>query len=66
MSTMESHDGWDLHTSGPVGADHTVLLLPGGMCTAAFFDDLVKEPELSRASTLCGRHAAGIRGHPGS
>ena len=53
MSSNESHDGWDLHTSGPVGADHRVLLLPGGMCTAAFFDDLVKEPELSRASIRC-------------
>ena len=50
MSTKESHDGWDLHTSGPAGADHTVLLLPGGLCTAAFFDDLVQEPTLSGAS----------------
>lgn len=50
MSTSENHDGWDLHTSGPAGADHTVLLVPGGMCTAAFFDDLMKEPKLSGAS----------------
>jgi pimeloyl-ACP methyl ester carboxylesterase len=53
MSTHESHEGWDLHTSGPAGADHTVLLLPGGMCTAAFFDDIVKEPALSGASIRC-------------
>jgi pimeloyl-ACP methyl ester carboxylesterase len=49
-ATAERHDGWDLYTSGPAGADHTVLLIPGGMCTAAFFDDLVKEPKLRGAS----------------
>jgi pimeloyl-ACP methyl ester carboxylesterase len=50
MSTGETRDGWDLHIFGPAEADHTVLLLPGAMCTAAFFDDLVKEPKLSAAS----------------
>ena len=49
MRAIDSRDGWDLHTSGPVDADHTVLLLPGGMCTAAFFDDLVKEKRLREA-----------------
>jgi pimeloyl-ACP methyl ester carboxylesterase len=39
-----------LRETGPVGADHTVLLVPGGMATAAFFDDVVKEPSLSGAS----------------
>jgi pimeloyl-ACP methyl ester carboxylesterase len=49
MSTNEIHDGWDVRTSGPADADHTVLLLAGAMCTAVFFDDLVKEPKLSGA-----------------
>ena len=40
----------DVHTSGPTDADHTVLLIPGGMCTAAFYDEFVKEPALSGAS----------------
>ena len=50
ISTNENQDGWDLHTSGPADADHTVLLIPGGICTAAFFDDLVKEPALNQVS----------------
>jgi pimeloyl-ACP methyl ester carboxylesterase len=50
MSANKNHDGWDLHETGPVDADHTVLLLPGGMCTAAFFDDVVRDPKLSGAS----------------
>jgi pimeloyl-ACP methyl ester carboxylesterase len=43
-------DGWRLSESGPEDAEHTVLLLPGGMCTAAFYDDLVAEPVLLAAS----------------
>jgi pimeloyl-ACP methyl ester carboxylesterase len=41
--------GWVLHESGPANADHTVLLLPGALCTAAFYDDLLAEPSLSDA-----------------
>lgn len=44
------HDGWELRESGPADADHTVLLLPGGLCTARFYDDLLAEPRLSGAS----------------
>jgi len=33
---------WPLHKSGSVHAAHTVLLLPGGLCTAAFYDDVMK------------------------
>ena len=50
MSTSEIRAGADLHRSGPDSADHTVLLIPGGLCTAAFFDALVKEQELTKAS----------------
>jgi pimeloyl-ACP methyl ester carboxylesterase len=44
--------------SGPPDADHTVLLLPGAMCTAAFYDDLVAAPPVGGirfvATTLPG------------
>src|ERR1044071_2666023 len=39
-----------LHESGPEGADHTVLLLPGALCSAAFYDDLLAEQRLEEAS----------------
>jgi pimeloyl-ACP methyl ester carboxylesterase len=42
--------GWRLHESGPEGADHTVLLLPGALATAAFYDDLIAEQRLKDAS----------------
>lgn len=42
-------DGWDLQEAGPREADHTILLLPGGLCTAVFFDDLMAEPALVEA-----------------
>jgi pimeloyl-ACP methyl ester carboxylesterase len=35
-----SWDGWQLRETGPDGAP-TALLLPGGMCTAAFYDDVL-------------------------
>ena len=44
------HLGWRLHESGPEGADHAVLLLPGALCTAVFYDDLIAEPSLRQAS----------------
>jgi pimeloyl-ACP methyl ester carboxylesterase len=50
VSTKMDLDGWDLRESGPKNANHTILLLPGGMCTAVFFDDLVAEPKLVEAS----------------
>lgn len=34
--------------SGPERAEHTVLLLPGGFCTAALYADLMAQPLLSR------------------
>jgi len=44
------HLGWILRESGPDGADHTVLLLPGALCTSAFYDDLLAEPSMRDAS----------------
>jgi len=49
IATTREHFGWALHESGPEGADHTVLLLPGALCTAAFYDDLLAEPSMSNA-----------------
>ena len=49
MTGEREHEGWIVRESGPPDADHAVLLLPGAMCTAAFFDDLVAEPKLSEA-----------------
>ena len=50
MSAAKKHDGWELHESGPTDADHAVLLLPGALCSAVFFEDLIKEPRLRGAS----------------
>jgi len=44
------HLGWILRESGPDGADHTVLLLPGALATPAFYDDLLAEPAMSDPS----------------
>jgi pimeloyl-ACP methyl ester carboxylesterase len=41
---------WVMRSIGPVQAEHTVLFLPGGLCTAAFFDDLLAEPALTDAA----------------
>jgi pimeloyl-ACP methyl ester carboxylesterase len=42
--------GWVLRESGPDGAEHTVLLLPGALCSAAFYDDLLAEPAMNDSS----------------
>ena len=44
---MTATAGWDMIRSGPVDAEHTVLLLPGGWCTAMFYEELMAEPELA-------------------
>ena len=55
--TREQH-GWALRESGPERADLTVLLLPGALCTAVFYDDLIAERSLAPlrfvATTLPG------------
>jgi pimeloyl-ACP methyl ester carboxylesterase len=42
--------GWTLYESGPERADHTVLLLPGALASAAFYDDLIAEQTVKDAS----------------
>src|SRR5260370_31329014 len=39
--------GWDGRDSGPGDAEPTVLPLPGGMCTAAQYEELMAEPALA-------------------
>lgn len=46
VSTNKNHRSWELRKSG---ADHTELLLPGGLWTAAFFKDLMAEPRMIEA-----------------
>lgn len=35
------HGRWDLRESGPRDAEHTVLLLPGGMCTTVAMEQII-------------------------
>jgi pimeloyl-ACP methyl ester carboxylesterase len=50
VNTRGDHDGWRLDESGLPDSDHSVLLLPGALCSAAFFEDLIAEPPLRDAS----------------
>ena len=38
---------WELREAGPADAAHTVLLLPGGMCSAGSFAELMAQPSLA-------------------
>jgi pimeloyl-ACP methyl ester carboxylesterase len=49
ISTDREHLGWVLREAGPVGAPHTVLLLPGALGTPAFYDDLLAQPSIRDA-----------------
>jgi pimeloyl-ACP methyl ester carboxylesterase len=47
---QNDHGGWLIRDSGPEDAGHTVLLLPGALATAAFYDDLLADPTIRAAS----------------
>ena len=64
METHAQHEGWKLRESGPASGDQAVLLLPGALCTVAFYDDVLAEPTLSDASIRFV--AANVPGHGGS
>ena len=49
IKASREHLGWVLSEFGRADADHTVLLLPGALCTAGFYDDLLAEPSISNA-----------------
>jgi pimeloyl-ACP methyl ester carboxylesterase len=59
---------WDLLHSGPTAAEHTVLLIPGSLATAAFYAELMAEPSLSDirlvAATLPGQGGTQPAGAP--
>ncbi|MET7619285.1 alpha/beta hydrolase [Streptomyces sp. NPDC005408] len=65
MSSTEGFQAWDIHVSGPADAAHGVLLLPGGLCSFAFYDDLVAEPALADAPVrLVAATVPGYAGTP--
>jgi pimeloyl-ACP methyl ester carboxylesterase len=45
-----ARDSWVVHEHGVQEATHSVLLLPGGLCSSVFYDDLLAEPAMSNAS----------------
>jgi pimeloyl-ACP methyl ester carboxylesterase len=53
---------WQLRESGPTTAEHTVLLLPGGMCSSGSYAEVMAQPALARtrlvAATLPGQAGA--------
>lgn len=53
---------WELREAGPVDAGHTVLLLPGGACSAGSYAEVMAEPALARMRLV----AATLPGHAGA
>lgn len=53
---------WELRESGPAAAEHTVLLLPGGMCGAGSYAEVMAEPSLAGMRLV----AATLPGHAGA
>jgi len=46
-TTKRSHSGWELREARPADAAHSVLMLPGGMCSGEFYEDIMAEPVLA-------------------
>jgi pimeloyl-ACP methyl ester carboxylesterase len=53
---------WQLFESGPADAEHTVLLLPGGMCGARSYLEVAQQPSLSGLRLV----AVTLPGHAGA
>ncbi len=53
---------WEVVESGPVGAERTALLLPGGMCSARSYAEVMAEPAVAGARLV----AATMPGHAGA
>jgi hypothetical protein len=67
----EEWTGWERRESGPGDAEQAVLLLPGGMCTAAQYEELMAEPALAGVRMVAvtvpgmgGTPAPGFRSWP--
>jgi len=54
--------GWELSEAGPLDAHHTVLLLPGGMCSCRSYAEVMAEPALAGMRLV----AATLPGHAGA
>ena len=54
--------GWESVESGPPGAERTVLLLPGGMCSARSYAEVMAEPTLAEVRLV----AVTMPGHAGA
>jgi pimeloyl-ACP methyl ester carboxylesterase len=59
---MKVKTDWQLFECGPEDPEHTVLFLPGGMCSARSYLEVMQQPSLSRyrliAATLPGMAGA--------
>jgi pimeloyl-ACP methyl ester carboxylesterase len=65
MGYGASGNGRMVRTGGPDGAARKVLCLPGGLCTAAFFDDLFAEPAIAEGDVrLIATTVPGFGGVP--
>jgi pimeloyl-ACP methyl ester carboxylesterase len=53
---------WELREAGPPDAERTVLLLPGGMCSAGSYAEVMAEPALANMRLV----AATLPGHVGT
>ncbi len=53
---------WELREAGPLDAEHTVLLLPGGLCSAGTYAELMAQPGLAKMRLV----AATLPGHAGA
>jgi pimeloyl-ACP methyl ester carboxylesterase len=53
---------WEVREAGPPDAEHTVLLLPGGMCSARSYAELMAEPALAGTRLV----SATLPGHAGA
>jgi pimeloyl-ACP methyl ester carboxylesterase len=58
------HLGWIIHESGPAGAQHAILMIPGGLLPWVFFQDVIAE--LGRRPTSLRCVATTLPGHAGT
>ena len=61
-SVLAMDTTWEIVESGPAGAEQTVLLLPGGMCSARSYAEVMAQPTLARTRML----AVTMPGHAGA
>src|SRR5215212_1700306 len=61
-SVRDMETEWEIVESGPADARQTVLLLPGGMCSARSYAEVMAEPSLDGVRLI----AATMPGHAGA